>query len=126
MRQERFQCPEALFQPSMLQLDSFGVHNTCFNAITKYDADIRKDLYQNIVLAGGSTMFKGMKDRVNKEVVALAPSTMKICVNCPPERKYSAWLGGIILSANNDFSHNGITKADYDESGNNIVHKKCI
>ena len=110
----------------MLHLDSFGVHDTCFNAIMKCDADIRKDLYYNIVLAGGSTMFKGMKDRVYKEVVALAPSTMRINVDCPPERKYSAWLGGSILSAIPDFSHNWITKGDFDENGPSIVHKKCI
>lgn len=65
----------------------------------KCDVDIRKDLYGNIVLAGGSTMFKGMAERLNKEVVALAPSTMKIKVIPPPERKYSVWMGGSILSS---------------------------
>lgn len=64
----------------------------------KCDVDIRKDLYKNIVLAGGSTMFKGIKDRLNNEIIALAPSTMKIDVVAPPERKYSVWMGGSILS----------------------------
>lgn len=64
----------------------------------KCDVDIRKDLYGNIVLAGGSTMFKGLKERLKKEVVALAPSTMVIDVNDPPERKYNVWMGGSILS----------------------------
>jgi actin-related protein len=50
-------------------------------------------------MAGGSTMFKGMNDKLYKEVVALAPSTMKIKVFDPPERKYSVWMGGSILSS---------------------------
>jgi len=53
------------------------------------------------VLSGGSTMFKGMKDRLQKEVIALAPSTMKINVQEPPERKYSVWMGGSILASLN-------------------------
>ena len=65
----------------------------------KCDVDIRKDLYGNIVMAGGSTMFKFLQERLNKEVVALAPSTMKIIVIPPPERKYSVWIGGSILSS---------------------------
>ena len=65
----------------------------------KCDSDIRKDLYNNIIMAGGSTMFKGISDRLYKEVVALAPSTMRINVCAPPERKYSVWMGGSILAS---------------------------
>lgn len=67
------------------------------------DVDVRKDLYGNIVLSGGSTMYNGIAERLNKEVVALAPSTMKIKVIAPPERKYSAWIGGSILSSLSTF-----------------------
>ena len=54
-------------------------------------------------MAGGTTMFKGIDDRLNKEVVALAPSTMRINVIAPPERKYSVWMGGSILSSLSSF-----------------------
>ncbi len=50
---ERFRCPEVLFQPSMMGLESAGLHETTFNSIMKCDVDIRKDLYSNIVLSGG-------------------------------------------------------------------------
>ncbi|PNX54504.1 actin-101-like protein, partial [Trifolium pratense] len=63
-----------------------------FNSIMKCDVDIRKDLYGNIVLSGGWTMFPGIADRMSKEITALAPSSMKIKVVAPPERKYSVWL----------------------------------
>ena len=32
-----------------------GIHETTFNSIMKCDIDIRKDLYANTVLSGGTT-----------------------------------------------------------------------
>ena len=75
---ERFRCPEALFQPAFLGMESAGIHETTFNLIMKCDLDIRKDLYANTVLSGGTTMFPGIADRMQREITALAPSTMKI------------------------------------------------
>jgi actin-related protein len=91
---ERFQCPEALFQPSFLGMESCGVHEMTFNSIMKCDVDIRKKLYANTVLSGGTTMYPGFADRMQKEITALAPSTMKVKIIAPPERKYSVWIGG--------------------------------
>nr|GMD17410.1 actin [Ipomoea batatas]GMD18860.1 actin [Ipomoea batatas] len=84
---ERFRCPEVLFQPSMIGMEAAGIHETTYNSIMKCDVDIRKDLYGNIVLSGGTTMFTGIADRMSKEITALAPSSMKIKVVAPPERK---------------------------------------
>jgi actin beta/gamma 1 len=75
---ERFRCPEALFQPSFLGLESAGIHETTYNSIMKCDIDIRKDLYSNIVLSGGTTMYNGIADRMQKEITALAPASMKV------------------------------------------------
>ena len=96
---ERFRCPEVLFQPSLIGMEAPGIHETTYNSIMKCDVDIRKDLYGNIVLSGGSTMFPGIADRMSKEITALAPSSMKIKVVAPPERKYSVWIGGSILAS---------------------------
>lgn len=57
---ERFRCPEALFQPSFLGMESAGIHETVYNSIMKCDVDIRKDLYANTVLSGGTTMYPGI------------------------------------------------------------------
>ncbi|KAL5194178.1 actin [Glycine soja] len=65
--------------------------------------DIKKDLYGNIVLSDGSTMFPGIADRMSKEITALAPSSMKIKVVAPPKRKYSVWIGGSILASLSTF-----------------------
>jgi len=123
---ERFRCPEALFQPSFIGLEASGVHQTTFNSIMKCDVDIRKDLYANIVLSGGTTMFSGIGERMDKEITALAPPTMKVKVVAPPERKYSVWIGGSILASLSTFASMWIAKAEYDESGPSIVHRKCF
>merc|ERR1712157_508838 len=68
----------ARFQPSFLGMETAGVHETTYNSIMKRDADIRKDLYANNVLSGGTTMYPGIADRMQKEITALAPSTMKV------------------------------------------------
>jgi len=123
---ERFRCPESLFQPSFLGREAAGIHECTYNSIMKCDVDIRKDLYGNIVLSGGTTMFPGIADRMQKEIVNLAPSTMKIKIIAPPERKYSVWIGGSILSSLSTFGEMWISKEEYDESGPAIVHRKCF
>jgi actin-related protein len=122
----RFKCPEALFQPSMLGKEAAGIHQTTFDTIMACDVDIRKDLYANIVCSGGSTMFEGLAERMTKEVTALAPPTMSIKLIAPPERKYSVWIGGSILSALGTFQSMWITKTEYEDAGPAIVHRKCF
>lgn len=123
---ERFRCPEVLFQPSLIGKEASGIHDCTFQTIMKCDVDIRKDLYANIVMSGGTTMFPGIAERMTKELTALAPSTMKIKVVAPPERKYSVWIGGSILASLSTFQQMWISKAEYDESGPSIVHRKCF
>merc|ERR1712130_201087 len=106
---ERFRCPEVLFQPSFVGKEASGVHDTTFQSIMKCDVDIRKDLYANVVLSGGTTMFPGIGERMTKELTALAPSTMKIKVVAPPERNYSVWIGGSILSSLSTFQKVSMT-----------------
>jgi len=123
---ERFRCPEVLFQPSLIGKEASGIHDCTFQTIMKCDVDIRRDLYANVVLSGGTTMFPGIAERMTKELTALAPSTMKIKIVAPPERKYSVWIGGSILASLSTFQQMWISKAEYDESGPSIVHRKCF
>lgn len=123
---DRFRCAEVLFRPSLIGMEAPGIHETAFNSILRCDVDIRKDLYGNIVMSGGSTLFPGIADRMTKEVIALAPPSMKIKVIAPPERKYSVWIGGSILASLSTFQQMWITKGEYDEAGPSIVHRKCF
>eukprot|EP01116_Phalansterium_solitarium_P016058 TRINITY_DN3638_c0_g1_i1.p2 TRINITY_DN3638_c0_g1~~TRINITY_DN3638_c0_g1_i1.p2 ORF type:complete len:150 (-),score=64.92 TRINITY_DN3638_c0_g1_i1:390-839(-) len=123
---ERFRCPEALFQPSLLGQEAAGIHETVFNSLMKCDVDIRPQLWGNVVLSGGSTMFPGIDDRMTKELTMLAEPAMKIKVVAPPDRKFSAWIGGSMLASLSTFRQMCISKDEYDECGPSIVHRRCF
>ncbi|KAJ6456191.1 actin actin-like protein [Mycena sanguinolenta] len=120
---ERFRAPEALFQPAFLGLEAAGIHEMTFNTIFKCDLDIRRDLYGNVVLSGGTTMFPGIADRMQKELTSLSPASVKVKIVAPPERKYSVWIGGSILASLSTFQNLWCSKQEYDESGPGIVHR---
>jgi actin len=123
---QRFRCPELLFQPNFNGFEFDGIDKTLYASIMACDIDVRKDLYSNIVLSGGTTMFQGLPERIEKEIVALAPPTIKVKVVAPPERKYAVWIGGSILASLATYEQMVITKSEYEESGPGIVHRKCF
>lgn len=126
---ERFRCPEVMFQPSLLGKEysgTPGIHEAIYNSIIKCDVKIRKDLYANTVISGGSTMYPGIDDRMRNEIKALAPSTVEIAITAPDERKYSAWLGGSICASYSGFRDMWISKQEYDEVGPSIIDKKSL
>jgi actin beta/gamma 1 len=92
----------------------------------KCGVDIRKDLYANIVLSGGTTMFPDLSERLRKEITLLAPETMNINIIAPPERKYSTWIGGSMLASLSTFQIMWISKQDYDESGSPEMHLNSL
>lgn len=71
-------------------------------------------------------MFQDIDNRLQKEITALAPASIKVKIVAPPERKYSVWIGGSILSSLSTFQDMWIQKDEYDESGPGIVHRKCF
>jgi len=122
---ERFRCPEVLFQPNFIGVEQEGIDKLTFTSIMKCDVDIRKDLYANTVMSGGTTMFRDIDVRLCEEMKKLAPQTMSIKIVAPPERKYSVWIGGSILASLSTFEEMWVNKDEYDESGPAIVHRKC-
>ena len=54
----RFRAPEVLFRPDLIGEECEGIHEVLVFAIQKSDLDLRRVLFQNIVLSGGSTLFK--------------------------------------------------------------------
>jgi len=86
---ERFRCPEVLFAPNLIGKESEGIHKLAYESIMKCDVDIRRDLYTNTVLSGGTTMFPNIDLRLTKEMTALAPASIRVKIVAPPERKYS-------------------------------------
>lgn len=123
---QRFRAPEILFNPSMYGMEGKGIHYAIYNSILNCDVDIRKDLYGAIVLSGGSTVFPGLSERIQKEITNFASSSMRVKVVAPTERKYSVWIGGSILASLSTFQQMWVTKEEYSEFGPGVVHRKCF
>lgn len=123
---ERFRCPELLFKPHFNGFEFDGIDKNLYNSIIRCDMDVRKDLYSNIVLSGGTTMFEGLLERIEKEITNLAPQSIKVKVVAPPERKYAVWIGGSILAYLATFPQMVITHEEYNDAGPAIVHRKCF
>ncbi|MHA1223017.1 MAG: actin, cytoplasmic 2, partial [Candidatus Heimdallarchaeaceae archaeon] len=70
-----------------------------YQMVQRCDVDLRRELFSNIVLSGGSTMFPGLKERLHKELTELVPETTEVRIISPPERRYSVWIGGSILGS---------------------------
>jgi actin len=122
---EKYQCPELLFQPQFFQRDHFGLHEQTFKSIKKCDEDIEKDLFQNVVLCGGSSLFNKIRKKFEKELQSLAPTGKNVKIIAPPERKYSAWLGGAILSSMKEFKNSMfINKKEWMENGAGALYDK--
>ena len=123
---ERFRCPEILFEPNYLGIERDGIHKMAARSIRNCDIDLRGELYSNILLSGGSSMLEGLSERLHKELTTLVPISTNINIISPPERKHSAWIGGSLLSSLPTFQSMWIRKYDYEESGPSIIHRKSL
>ncbi|XP_054270239.1 actin-like [Macrosteles quadrilineatus] len=123
---ERFLVPEAMFQPSLIGVSGDGIHEMVHNSINMCDSDIHKDLYANIVLSGGNTMYPGIAERLQREITILAPSTTEVKISAPPERKYSVWIGGSNFASQDLFKQIRISKQEYYECGSRIANMMCL
>ena len=95
----RFKCPEILFDPSRVGMESGGLHEILVRSIRRSYMDVRREMFGNVVLSGGTTLMPGLADRLAKEVSSLAPPGVRVRVIAPPERKYNVWIGGSILAS---------------------------
>eukprot|EP01084_Bolivina_argentea_P116448 206910_1 len=122
----RFQAVEGLFKPKLMDYNNdFGIHlMVC--SIGKIDMDLRKVLYENILLCGGSSLFPGIGKRLKNEVVLRTPSKMNVNIVANEDRKYAVWRGGSVLSSMESFDKMWINRDEFEECGPSIVHRKCI
>ena len=121
---ERFKCGEALFQPAMMGRRTEGLHELVFSAVMKTAVDVRPILLKSVVLAGGNTLFRGFDERLSKELGFV--TTEEVHVVAKPERKFSVWIGGSILSSLSTFQQMWIPRSDFDEYGPTVVHRYCF
>ncbi|XP_074597060.1 actin-related protein 1 [Brevipalpus obovatus] len=122
----RGRAPEILFRPDIVGCEFEGVHDVLNYSIQKSDMDLRKVFYQNIVLSGGSTLFKGFGDRLVNEMRKITPKELKIRISAPQERLYSTWIGGSILASLDTFKRMWVSRREYDHEGHRVIHKKTF
>ncbi|EKE42193.1 actin, putative [Entamoeba nuttalli P19] len=100
--QERFQCPEALFKPEKVGIDTEGLPQMIFECIKKCPLTSRRPLLNHIILAGGSTLFPGLPERLDQDLKKILEENkmnsrdVKIIVH--QNRKYLAWVGAALLA----------------------------
>lgn len=132
---ERFQAPECLFQPHLVDCEQPGIAENLFNTIQQADLDVRSSLYKAIVLSGGSSMYPGLPSRLEKELKQLwltrvlngnpeRLSKFKVRIEDPPRRKNMVFLGGAVLAnIMHDNTQTWITKQEWEEQGPRILSK---
>lgn len=124
---ERFRAPEILFNPALVGSEMPGVQDCLHHAVDAVDMELRKRMYSSMLLAGGSTKFRGFGQRLLREMRDLAPPDTKIRIHAPPDRLYTAYTGGSILaSLSTTWRSFAISRAEYFENGASIVHRKAL
>jgi actin beta/gamma 1 len=114
---ERFCCPEALFQPSLLGLNQPGLPQLALLSISRLEAKQQEQLLANVVLEGGSTLLSGFPERLRQE---LGPGAT---VLGSPHRAVAAWLGGSIMACRNSFQSLWLSRREYEEEGPWAIYK---
>ena len=84
---ERFRCPEVLFKPSLIGKESEGIHKLTYESIMKCALDLQIEMFENIVLSGGSCNLPGMAMRIKKGIRALTVSSITLKVIDYPNKK---------------------------------------
>ncbi|KAG4982540.1 hypothetical protein AAZX31_10G084300 [Glycine max] len=128
---ERYTVGEALFQPCLLGLEAHGIVEQLVHAISTVSSENHRQLLENTVVCGGTSSMTGFEERFQKES-SLSSSAIRPTLVKPPEympenlTMNSAWVGGAILAKVVFPQNQHVTKADYDETGPSIVHRKCF
>ena len=138
---ERFLGPEMFFHPEFLHSDWRTPLDECVdNAIQSCPIDTRRELYNSVILSGGSTLFdgfdtrleKGIQGRVNErlslyeQATGKKPAEIKVNVSQNMVQKYAVWFGGSVLGANANFHRICHSREDYLERGPSICRHNSV
>ena len=122
---ERFSCAECVFDPSTIGFSAPGISDVTYTAIMRCDVDVKKGLFDSIVLAGATTMLRGFAERLEAELIKMAPTTCRVRVR-PNSGSCTAWHGGSALASLKTFDKMWIRRQEFEDEGPKIVHKKCF
>uniref|UniRef100_A0A2K6LWH2 Actin-related protein 2 n=1 Tax=Rhinopithecus bieti TaxID=61621 RepID=A0A2K6LWH2_RHIBE len=127
---ERFEAPEILFQPHLINVEGAGVAELLFNTIQAADTDTRSESYKYIVFSGGSAMYPGLPSRLEQELKTgdvEKLSKFEICLGDTPRRKHMVLLGGAVLADTmKDKDNFWMTRQEYQEKGARVLEKLAV
>ncbi|KAK6543288.1 Actin- protein 6, variant 2 [Orbilia ellipsospora] len=122
---ERFMAPELLFHPGDVGYRQAGLPEVIMRSINSVPEEYRPLLLANIVLVGGNAFLRGLKERLEAELVSLAPENCVVRIGRPEDPIKYAWQGGVALGNNKTaLEQHRITRADYMEHGSTWLAKK--
>lgn len=140
---ERFLAPEMFFNPEIFSQD-FGtpLPTLVDECVQACPIDTRRGLYKNIVLSGGSTMFKDFSRRLERDIKKftdyrtkrtielskgrLQPQPIEVKVISHHMQRFAVWFGGSMLASTPEFYTVCHTKAQYDEKGPAIARHNPV
>ncbi|CAD7695505.1 unnamed protein product [Ostreobium quekettii] len=123
---ERFIAPEALFNPSIVGMNDAGVHDLVAEAISASDHDVQRMLADNVVIAGGSTMFPNFVERLEGELHGALPKGMAPTVVSKGPRDWLTWLGGSTLAHLSSFPAMCVSREEYAEAGPAVMNRRSF
>ena len=123
---ERVYPPEILFKPEIIGLEYPGFHEMIFNSINNANIELRTKLFENIILSGGNTAINGIGNYMYNEIKGMVNQNLKININSPKNPHLLSWIGGNVISGMEIFKKMWITKQEWEEKGDIILHEKTI
>ena len=126
LENQTFRATEILFDPKMDNIDEDGVVERLVSSIFKCPIDLRRNLYKNVVLTGGSSKFEGLKNRIHSEMKQMIPPTVESKVYRGDDAEIDVWIGGSILGSLDSFKKVVLNKETYEENGPSIVHRRFL
>ena len=124
--EERLLAPEILFNLDYIGKEYLSFTDIIMSSINKVDIQLRQKSYENILLSGGNTAIKGLMDKLSSELKNKAYKNLKINLKSTPKPELCCWMGGNIISTLEIFKRMWISKNEWAEKGNKIIHLKTI
>ena len=124
LNMEQIKTPEVIFNPNLINKDCVGIGELIYKSYFTIDTEIKKNLFKNILLIGGNTLFPNIAERICKNIRSMGGNSIDFKINAPAERKYSSWIGGSILSCLTPFETMWVSKKEYEEVGPDIINIK--
>lgn len=121
---ERFECTEVLFDPSLLGLSGVGVHTAAADAIAKCSPEVRAEMWDNVILYGGSAKLPGIAQRLLRELRQVAPVGMTVRLIRPEEPAELVFYGGSVVASLPQFGQMCTTMQEWEES-RRVILRKC-